>query len=174
MLLLATAAAGQTANLAVLWRRVNGSMSTLWDQVSCAAVLAVNHFNARDGRIVPEFASVPAGLQLNGLYYDAWSTARMSLIAYRNAIADGAHIIAGPSRSAQSIPTSQLAGIDEVVINSPWASSPRLSETSVHTHFARTWPADSLTAALIMEAITDFGWRKVGYVGVMDGYPQAG
>ena len=172
MLLLATAAAGQTANLAVLWRRENGSMSTLWDQVSCSAVLAVNHFNARDGRIVPEFASVPAGLQLNGLYYDAWSTAKMSLIAYRNAIADGAHIIAGPSRSAQCLPSSQLAGIDEVVINSPWASSPRLSETAVHTHFARIWPSDSLTASLIMEAITDFGWRKVGYVGVLDGYAE--
>ena len=57
MLLLSTAAAGQTANLAVLWRRENGAMSMLWDQVSCAAVLAVNHFNARDGRIVPEFAT---------------------------------------------------------------------------------------------------------------------
>ena len=44
MLLLSTAAAGQTANLAVLWRRENGTMGTLWDQVSCAAVLAVNHF----------------------------------------------------------------------------------------------------------------------------------
>ena len=44
MLLLSTAAAGQTANLAVLWRRENGAMSMFWDQVSCAAVLAVNHF----------------------------------------------------------------------------------------------------------------------------------
>tara|TARA_B100000795_G_scaffold56428_1_gene37273 strand:+ start:71 stop:1150 length:1080 start_codon:yes stop_codon:yes gene_type:complete len=172
MLLLVTAAAGQTANLAVLWRRENGAMSADWDQVSCAAVLAVNHFNARDGSVVPEFATVPAGLQLNGMYYDAWSTAKRAIIAYRKAIADGAHIISGPSRSAQAIPTSQLAAIDEVVINSPWASSPKLSETGVHPYFTRTWPADSLTASLIMEAITNLGWRKVGYVGVMDGYAE--
>ena len=70
MLLLVTAAAGQTANLAVLWRRENGAMSTDWDQVSCAAVLAVNHFNARDGSVVPEFAGVPPGFQLHGLYYE--------------------------------------------------------------------------------------------------------
>ena len=134
MLLLVSAAAGQTANLAVLWRRENGGMSgILWDQVSCAAVLAVNHFNARNGSIVPEFASVPPGLQLNGMYYDAWSTGKRAIMAYRKAIADGAHIISGPSRTAQAIPISQLAAVDEVVMNSFWASSPKLSDTAVHT-----------------------------------------
>jgi|TARA_B110001469_G_C9639421_1_gene321278 ABC-type branched-subunit amino acid transport system substrate-binding protein len=173
LLLAAAAAAGQTANMAVLWRRENGTMnSVLWDQVACVAVLAVNHFNARNGAVVPEFADVPAGLQLNGLYYDAYSTGKRAIMAYRKAIADGAHIIAGPSRSAQAIPTSQLAAIDEVIINSPWASSPRLSETSVHPYFGRVWPSDSLTASMIMEAMTSFGWRKVGYVGVMDGYAE--
>ena len=157
-------AVDQTANLAVLWRRdgLNGTRGLEWDAVSCAAVLAVNHFNARDGSIVPEFASVPPGFQLHGLYYDAWSTEAMAIIAYRKAVADGADSIVGPSRSSQSVTVSQLAAIDEVMIVSPWASSPKLSFPSVHPFFARTWPADTLAAANIMAAISGFGWRNVG------------
>ena len=155
-------AVDQTANLAVLWRRENGSKGLEWDAVSCAAVLAVNHFNARNGSIVPEFAVVPPGFQLHGLYYDAWSTEAMAIIAYRKATADGADSIVGPSRSSQSVIVSQLAAIDEVMIVSPWASSPKLSFPSVHPFFARTWPADTLTAANIMAAISGFGWRNIG------------
>ena len=155
-------AVDQTANLAVLWRRENGAKGPEWDAVSCAAVLAVNHFNARDGSVVPEFAGVRPGFQLRGLYYDAWSIEATAIIAYRKAVADGAHSIVGPSRSSQAVPVSQLAAIDEVMIVSPWASSPTLSFPSVHPFFARTWPADTLTAANIMAAISGFGWRNVG------------
>ena len=111
---------------------------------------------------MPEFASVPPGLQLHGLYYDAWSTEAMAVIAYRKAVADRADCIVGPSRSSQSVTVSQLAAIDEVMIVSPWASSPKLSIPSVHPFFARTWPADTLAAANIMAAISGFGWRNVG------------
>ena len=162
--------ASQTANLAILWRRENGGLDASWDAVSCAAVLAVNHFNARDGSVVPEFERVPEGLQLHGMYYDAWSTASKAIIAYRNAVADGANAIVGPSRSAQVLIVSQLAAIDQVLIISPWASASRLSVTSTHPYFARTWPSDALVAAEAMRTITEFGWRNLGYVGVADAY----
>ena len=164
------AAANQGARLGVLWRYDNGSQTREWDQVSCAAVLAVNHFNARNGSVVPEFADVPPGFNVQGLYYDAWSTASKAIVAYRKAVAAGADAIVGPSRSAQAVPVSQLAAIDETVTVSPWASSPQLSNPSLHPFFSRTWPADSLTAATIMGAISGFGWRNIGYVGVRDAY----
>lgn len=130
----------------------------------------VNHFNARNGSIAPEFATVPLGLQIEGLYYDAWSTGKDATIAYRKAIADGANAIAGPSRSAQALPVSGLAAIDEVVVVSPWASSPRLSIAAEHPYFSRTWPDDKMAAGLIMSAMSDFGWKNIGYVGVFDAY----
>eukprot|EP00966_Prymnesium_polylepis_P183265 4247097-Prymnesium_polylepis.1 len=67
----------QNATLALLLRLSDptGSLGDYWQGVGCAAVLAVRHFNARNGTVVPSLAAEHGGLRLRELIFDTGSVA---------------------------------------------------------------------------------------------------
>lgn len=174
LLLLVPKIGASDATLGLLFR-LNSSgvpLSIYWTGVGCAGLLAVQHFNARDARVVPQLANLTSAMQLQSIVLDTDSVEVGGIRAYRSALAAGVHGLVGPSRSAVCQPTAQLGALDSLPQLSQWASSPSLSEKSIYSHFGRTYPSDALSGTLLMRTMTSFGWRKAGVIYINDLYAQ--
>jgi hypothetical protein len=99
------------ATLALLLRLTSSGVPLGWEDVGCAALLAVRHVQQRDGSVVPSLVNVPAGFNLSTLIYDSESTPTASMTAYLDAKAKGAHAVLGPARSASSTPVAMVGGV---------------------------------------------------------------
>ena len=162
------------ATLALLLRLTSSGtpLSDYWTGVGCATILAVQHFNARDGAVVPDLQELSSPLQLRELVLNTDSVQSGGIAAYRSALEAVVHGIIGPSRSAVSSPTAQLGGLDKIPQLSHWSSSPSLSDKGIYSHFGRTYPSDVLSGELIMQTVSSFGWKKVGCIYVNDLFAQ--
>lgn len=86
-----------------------------WKQVTCAALLAVQHVNNNDNTIVPTLSTITSNLgTLTGNLYDTGYSASPAIVSYRQMRADGGQALVGAARSAVSTPLAQLAEIDQV------------------------------------------------------------
>ena len=133
--LLALLALGQPGNqthrIAILHRLegVNGlSLGASWNQVACAAVLAVRHAQARDGTVVSQLASIPAGLNFTSFSADSASKQPNAIRGWRAAKEAGAKLVVGPARSAVAATVAELGAVDRIPSISYWASSPSLTD----------------------------------------------
>lgn len=143
------------------------SLGGTWQAISCGAVLGVADFNARNGRIVPELASLdPSSPQIATLILDSNSSARGGIEAYRAGASWGAAAFVGPAKSATSQPVASLASIDEVPVVSFWASAPHLANNDYYSYFSRVYPSDSLPATAIVQWAIDSGWHHLSILTV--------
>ena len=87
--------------------------------LAVAAMLALDDFNARNGRYVPEIANDAnraCDKQLVAKFTDSESATAASVNALVDSItsSDVADIIIGPESSAASIPTAILGGVEDI------------------------------------------------------------
>ena len=93
LLLLVPKIGASDATLGLLFR-LNSSgvpLSIYWTGVGCAGLLAVQHFNARDARVVPQLANLTSAMQLQSIVLDTDSVEVGGIRAYRSALAAGVH-----------------------------------------------------------------------------------
>ena len=150
------------ATLALLLRLTNSNsnLDDFWAGVGCLAILGVNDFNARNNSVVPELAGgnlSSSSLQMSKVIFDTTSVGKGGIEAYRNALAASAHGVVGAARSAVSTLVANLGAVDKVPQISYWSSSPALSDKSIYSHFARTFPSDAETGKFLMTVISHFG-----------------
>jgi hypothetical protein len=144
-----------------------------WKAVGCAAVLGFNHVNSRNGAVVPSLASLPKDAPLLSYYpFDTLSTAAGGTAAYRAARAVAASNLVGPARSAVATPLATTASIDQLPMNSYWASSPELS-APVFSFFNRVWPSDTVPVQPLCLWMASLGWKHFGLLYVNDAYGRA-
>ena len=132
-----------------------------WQAVSAAGLAAVNDFNARSGSYVPQFASEAmqaCDVQLSVSVIDSGSisTVTMGALTTRLFTPAAPDVVVGPARSEVAQQAATLLGTDAIdtLQISYWASSPKLSDTSMYPRFMRTYPTDEATAV----ALCDF-WK---------------
>jgi hypothetical protein len=146
----------RTSLLGILHRRSNsdgGWLGPYWDGVSCAAVLAVRHANTRNGSVVPDLARLTR-TNINAYHRDTGSVPFSGIGSYRQLVWRGAHAVVGAARSAVSTPLAQLGAVDEMPMMSYWSSSPSLSDKSIYSHFARTFPSDNEAGTRMCAALS--------------------
>ena len=124
------------AVLGMLMRITDGGvpLGTTWEAITCAALLAVQHANARDGRIVAALSGLPSSDRLDLQYsiFDTGSTPASALQAYQSAKGDGAHAILGPAKSTTSEAVALHAGanMDALTQLSYWVPDSNLWDPS--------------------------------------------
>jgi ABC-type branched-subunit amino acid transport system substrate-binding protein len=132
--------------------------------------LAIKHFNERDGRIIPQFASKSCNVSINLLEYvdDQGSPAPATkrLVAVHNT--QPVNVIIGPVRSTVAQPVSVTANALEIPVLSHWATSPDLANKQIYQYFSRTCPSDDSRGVLLAELVVQFGFRKFGMIYVND------
>uniref|UniRef100_A0A7S4F0B8 Receptor ligand binding region domain-containing protein n=1 Tax=Chrysotila carterae TaxID=13221 RepID=A0A7S4F0B8_CHRCT len=120
-----------------------------WQSVALSSLLAVQHFNNRDGRFVPAFSSpemraCDKNWTLTGLV----DTQSSSLVATRHIVrwfdehASHPHVIVGPARSSEAGAVATVASAQNVPVISYWATAPELSSSPRFPNFMRTIPCD--------------------------------
>ena len=147
-------------------------LSASWDAVSCAALLAVRHVNARDGRAVTELGAWPDdGFQLGQVLLDTTTEPRRAMEAYKAAREAGVHAIVGPAHSRLSRYIAFDAGFDSIPQLSYWSSDSALSDREMYPSFGRAIYSNQQTGTLLAAAIrANFGWRHVGVLHLSDEY----
>lgn len=166
------AAARNATKVALILRITNDGepLTDYWKAISCAAIVGIRHANARDGRVVPELASI-TGPALTPLVYDSRSNAHGGLSAYEAAVKRvGAAAIVGPARSATAKPMGVMQSVDSVPSVSYWASSPQLSDQSAYPFFNRVFHDDNYMAKVTIGALRVLGWRHFSLLRADDAY----
>eukprot|EP00965_Chrysotila_dentata_P251792 6210271-Pleurochrysis_carterae.AAC.1 len=138
-------------------------LSTDRQSVALSALLAMQHFNDRDGRFVPALGSVETracdkNLSLLGLL-DTRGSVPSALERYvrltQRLGPDSVDVVIGPGLSKVSLAVATLTAFQDVPIMSYSSTSPLLSSTDTYSRFMRTIPSDDGEAT----AICAF-WRK--------------
>jgi hypothetical protein len=188
----------RNGTLLALMMRLTSSgvqLGSQWRAIACGATLAVKHANARDGRIVPQLATIPENVpKITALMMDSRSNELGGITAYRAALAAGAAAIVGPAKSLTSKAIGPLANVDRMPLMSFWASAPELADNRLCTlataqseiccprrvtsHFcaavradgtySRTYPSDVNPLESIAEYVRGQGWRFISVVHVHD------
>lgn len=78
-------------------------LGAFWDGVSCGAILAIHHANARNGSVVPKMADIKRTFYAS-VSADTASEALNGITGYRRVLAAGANAVVGAARSAVSQP----------------------------------------------------------------------
>ena len=82
--------------------------------------------------------------------------------------------IIGPSRSAASMPTATLAGVENIPQISYWATSAKLDSLDDYPRFMRTIPTDDAVAFSVCQFwASDMGYTKAAIIHSNDGYGEA-
>lgn len=142
-----------------------------WKAMACAALLAVAHFNARDGSVVPAFSQSSGvsslAFNLSARLYDTAYTPNGAVEAFRVAQDAGSAGLVGPYRSASSISLYPRGDFLDLPLVSYGSTSVVLSNKPA---FSRTVPTDEDSAAVVVSAIGGFGWRNFNIVHVNDAW----
>lgn len=152
-----------------------------WEGEAAVAFLAVRHFNARDGGVVPALASpltAACGVQLVPRVFDSQSHPQPTLDAYlRSRYVDAwaaarPDIVVGASRSATTTPLALLTSLHDVPQISYWSTSTTLDDAETYPMFLRTISSDSLVATAVAQLFHGplFDARRVSMVYVNDAY----
>ena len=141
-----------------------------WKAMACAALLAVAHFNALDGSVVPAFSQASglsslASFNLSAQLYDTAYTQAGGTKAFQAAQHTGSSALVGPYRSANSISLSVRGDVLDLPLVSYGSTSVVLSNKPA---FSRTVPTDEDSAAVVVSAIGGFGWQNFNIVHVND------
>ena len=144
-----------TAVVALLLQLSSGGVSIGWEDVGCAALLAVQHATARNGTVVPALSGLSEGFAWHALLYDTQSSRRGGSQAYMylSAREAGAQSVLGPARSSVAEIVASLSGIYETPMVSYWAASPSLSDKTAFPFFARTYISDTTSARLLARVL---------------------
>lgn len=100
--------------LPIFNRPANKFQSTRQLSVTCAALVAAQHVNAREESVVPALSSLLGNITLEVSLQDSGYEEATAIQSYRQTLADGSHAIVGPSRSAVSQPLAQLGKVDRL------------------------------------------------------------
>lgn len=178
LMMVADLVAAETLNLLVIGQLSTPQPTGLqWftDQkgtMNAIPPLAIQHFNARDGRIVPEFGSRTCNLTINlvRLADDQGSPApaMRALVTTQNAAE--IDVIVGPVRSAVAQPIAVTASALQIPIVSHWATSPNLGDKKTYEYFSRTCPQDGARATLITDLLVRLGFSKIGMLFMNDDF----
>ena len=142
---------------------------------SLAAVfpIAIKHFNERDGRIIPQFASrTCSNLTIDLLEYvddqgsPAPATQRLVAVQNKHPI----DVIIGPVRSVVAQPIAVTASALKIPVVSHWATIPDLANKQTYPYFSRTCPSDDARAVLLVDLLVNFGYKKFGMLYVNDNF----
>ena len=174
-----------------LLMRVTGddgqALDASWQAVTCAALLAVQHVNAGDGRVISDLATFQgSGFELRPILGDTRSSTRDALQAYYSSLSGGAHAVVGPamSRSSRAVglfgdattrsklrTLGQSRGVPQL---SYWSSDSSLSDNTTYPFFARSIYSNRQTATHLASSLTQPFDRltHIGIVFVDDEYGQ--
>lgn len=133
----------------------------------------MKHANERNGSVVAELASLPAGFSLNASMHDTESSEISALQALSSALAMGfGDAVLGAGYSSVSKSLAHATTISQIPQLSYWSSSPELS-SAAYTHFSRVWVSDASTATMLVSVLASQGWEKIGVVFVNTNYAQS-
>ena len=132
--------------------------------VRCAALVAVAHANARNGSVVPAFASLSPARRWSGLFFDDRSSPPVGVSRFVLAEKLNVQAIVGPALTLVAEPVALLSGITRIPHVSYQASAPTLSDKSLYPYFARTFASDAtLAEQLVWALLGGFfpGWHNI-------------
>ena len=151
-----------------------------WEVSAATALIAVDHFNDRNGAVVPAFATLPTTCRVQFVphFFDTQSHPKPSMNAYLQANYDGAwkaykpEVIVGASRSAVSTPLAMLTGLNDVPQISYLSTSTELDNSNTYSSFLRTIPSDAITAKTIVQLLHNppYNVLRLSVVYVNDAY----
>ena len=148
-----------------------------WKAVATTGLAAVEHFNNRVSTYVPEFANLGGcDKQIAATVLDSGSMGTPSVKALLTQLSSGnaPDAIIGPSRSAASMPTATLAGVEDIPQISYWATSAKLDSLDDYPRFMRTIPTDDAVAFSVCQFwASDLGYTKAAIIHSNDGYGEA-
>ncbi len=146
--------------------RVEGGLGDTPKIAACAALLAAQHANERNGSVVPELARSGEPLHLVPIPINIRAdvpTAILGFLGVRTRI-DG---MVDGAASRTNVHVAQLGAIDGVPQLSFYSSAPELSGARF-SHFGRSFASDVTSAGMLAAALADFGWRHFGVLHVRD------
>jgi len=147
--------------------------------IAAAGLLAVEHFNNRNGDYIEEFATLKADgckLEFNPVMIDTRYTPDMAVSGLINQLGDAKSFrvngIVGAATSASTMPTALISGAVDIPQISYSATSTQLDKP-LYTRFSRTIPTDATVAQSICDLWVQLGFKNAAVVHASDGYGQA-
>ena len=135
--------------------------------LACSAMLAIEHSNQGDGRVIPAFATAPS-LHLEGHLFDTRGLPSLGVEAYREARDAGVAVNVGATRSTVTQPVGVLSAFDELPMIGYWSSSPLLSDATLYPNFHRVFPSDIVMAHAVASMLPQLGYSHFSIMHVQD------
>jgi len=144
-------------------------------ELASVVKIAIEHFNARNGTIVDEFATLPAvcddvTLTFAG-FWNTGGTPNLALPTFlEQDLQNDIDSIIGPAWSRVSAPFSQIAGVFKIPVTSYASSAPSLDDREIYKYFTRTIPSDASIAIAFRDGCHVNQWTNVGIISYPDEY----
>lgn len=144
--------------------------------IAGASMLAVEHFNSRNGTVLPALASeqiANCNVTLNMSLHNTFASPYEGVRLVRDLRRGGETLldaIVGPTFSAVATSASIAASIDSIPMVSYWATSPELDRFGIYPYFMRTIPSDAMAAVAAVAWFVRNKWQRVGVISVDDSY----
>ena len=137
-----------------------------YQQLACAALVAVAHFNAGSTIVVPTMSGLTAQStsRTGAILLDTLYTSRGALLAANNVLQEGVDSVLGTARSTSTASSAQLSYLFDAPQLSYWASSPALSDPVAYPMFSRTYASDVVVTQALCKMISSFDWAAIGVV----------
>ncbi|KAJ8602800.1 hypothetical protein CTAYLR_002616 [Chrysophaeum taylorii] len=143
----------------------------VFKQVAGAALLAVDHFNERNGVVAPVLANLgECSLRIEMEVFDTRTEASWTMAAYRNAGTVDAFV--GPALSSNCEPAATEATVDGTPVVSYSSTATSLSAKSAYPLIARTIPPDSLVAKRTVELAAEIGFHRIAVLYTSSSYGE--
>lgn len=139
---------------------LTGALNALGTDMERGAKLAVQQIN--DANV---------GLRINALYRDDATTDSAGIPnKFNQLVGEGATAIAGPCCSGVTAAVLDLAKQEQVLVASPSATSPSLTEGDNGGFFLRVAPSDAQQGSVLANLVADDGVTSVGIIAVNNAY----
>lgn len=144
-------------------------------EVLAASLLAVEHFNARDGSVCRDFAEAQCGdLHASMVVADTFGLASKTLEAYHLQLSSGRiDAIVGPALTSSCVPLGVTCVVDATPSISYASTSSTLSQKVIYPFLARVLPPDTALSMAAARFFHDLGWQQVGVLYANDDYGQS-
>lgn len=141
-------------------------------------MLAVQHLNTGNGRIVPQIQGLNerCDIRFTAEFFDTGNSQAdvveqaLDILAREPGKERLPCAFLGSGRSSDTIPSSIMTGIHKLPQVSPSASSKQLDDKSQHPYFGRTFPSDGGTATPVIHYLLSLGVKHLAVVYVSDAY----
>ena len=135
---------------------LSGALSGIGSAIRDGIVLAVEQVNANGGI---------DGAKVNLIVEDGKTDATAGFEAVKKlATLNGCKVIIGPMISGAVLASGEWAAQNKVLLISPSATSPAITNQAWRQFFFRTAPSDTLQGKAMAKLITDAGYKKVAIV----------